>query len=490
MAASELERYFSRFRKQIVGIDHRYSFSGGMRELIYADWTASGRLYGPIEEFISRSIGPLVANTHTETTLSGTTMTRLYQQARQVIKAHVNAGPGDVLLNTGSGMTGAVSKFQRILNLKIPEPYRPMVERSGLEKPLVLITHMEHHSNQTSWEECFCDVRIVRRGSDGLPDLGHLRELLEANRGRQLKIGSFSACSNVTGIQTPLHEMAALMHEYGGLCFGDYAASAPYVKMDMHPADPRRRLDAIFFSPHKFLGGPGSSGVLVFDRALYHNQIPDQPGGGTVAWTNPWGGHRFVADIEAREDGGTPGFLQTIRAALAILLKEEMGVDRILAREHELKDLALAEFRKIPRIAILEPQLERLGIVSFYSPDAHFNLIVRLLNDRFGIQTRGGCSCAGTYGHILLDVDPEKSQAIACKIDQGDLSEKPGWVRVSLHPTMTDAEVRAIADAVGEVLRNFAEWSADYRLNAATGEFEQSGAIPRSPLSLTDIAFH
>jgi selenocysteine lyase/cysteine desulfurase len=266
--------------------------------------------------------------------------------------------------------------------------------------------------------------------------------------------------------------MAAIMHRHGGYCFVDFAAAAPYVHIDMQPADPLQRLDAIFFSPHKFLGGPGSSGVMVLNKALYHNRVPDQPGGGTVLWTNPWGEQHYYEDIETREDGGTPGFLQAIRAALAIVLKEHMGPEHILAREEELKTILLEKLCRHPQIEVLEAgQLNRLGIVSFYSLHRHHNLIVQLLNDRFGIQSRGGCSCAGTYGHILLDVKRERSRHITDMINHGDLSEKPGWVRISLHPTMTGEEVIAIAEAVHAVLENYDDWQQDYIFEPKTGEF-------------------
>jgi selenocysteine lyase/cysteine desulfurase len=331
---------------------------------------------------------------------------------------------------------------------------------------------MEHHSNQTTWEECAVHVEILPRSACGRPDIHALHEILRRNAHRPLKIGAFSACSNVTGIVTPYHEMAAIMHAHGGVCFVDFAASAPYVAIDMHPADPAQKLDAVYFSPHKFLGGPGASGVLLFDAGLYRLKVPDAPGGGTVAWTNPWGGHRFVDNIEAREDGGTPGFLQTIRAALAIRVKEAMGIDNIEARERELRELFLRELRKDPQIQLLEAeQCERLCIFSFYSLEKHYNLIVRLLNDRFGVQVRGGCSCAGTYGHILLNVDQATSQQITCQIDAGDLSNKPGWVRVSLHPTMTDEEAIYVARAIHEVMRHYDTWKDDYAFDPASGEF-------------------
>lgn len=470
-----LENHFQKFRENIIGVNFEHEFPSGRKKIIYADWAASGRLYAPIENYISNQLGPYVANTHTETSLTGTVMTSAYHQAQKIIKKHVNASENDALLFAGFGMTAVVNKFQRILGLKIPEKYRDQIKLTKEKTPLVILTHMEHHSNQTTWIECFCDVELIRRKNDGLPDLGHLEKILKANKNRELIIGSFTACSNVTGIFTPFHEMAEIVHKSGGYCFVDFSASAAYVEMNMHPQKEEQRLDAVFFSPHKFLGGPGSSGVIVFNKELYKNVVPDQPGGGTVLWTNPWGDHRFFDDIEVREDGGTPGFLQAIKTGLAIRLKEEMGIKKIVEREHELTIRLFDKLQKIESIYILEPQQKkRLGYISFYTTDKHYNLIVRLLNDKFGIQTRGGCSCAGTYGHLLLGVDQEKSKEITLKIDHGDLSEKPGWVRISIHPTMTNEEVDTIAFAVEEVIKNYFDWGKEYKFDSKSGEFNST----------------
>ena len=463
---------FSPYRNQVIGIDQAFATPCGEKHVIYADWTASGRLYRPIEDYVANRLGPFVGNTHTETTVTGTRMTAAYRQAQQIIKRHVHAGDGEAIFFSGFGMTAVINKLQRLLGLRIPDQYCGKLPGRCRKKPLVIITHMEHHSNHTSWNECYCHVEIIRRGADGLPDLDHLETILKRHKDRELKIGSFTACSNVTGIHTPYHRMAEIMHRHGGYCFIDFAAAAPYVSMDMHPADPAQRLDAIFFSPHKFLGGPGSSGVMVLNKELYHSRVPDHPGGGTVLWTNPWGEQRYYDDIEIREDGGTPGFLQGIRASLAIQLKEDMGVAAMLAREEELKNLLLKKLGGHPGVQVLEPgQMNRLGIISFYSLHRHHNLIVRLLNDHFGIQTRGGCSCAGTYGHILLHVKREQSQHITEKINHGDLSEKPGWVRISLHPILTEQEVEAIAAAVHEVLDNYDRWQEEYIFDPRTAEF-------------------
>ncbi len=463
---------FSPYRSQVIGIDQVFATPAGEKRIIYADWTASGRLYRPIEEYVSGRLGPFVGNTHTETTVTGTHMTAAYHQAQQIIKRHVHAGDDDVIFFSGFGMTAVINKLQRLLGLRIPDQYCGKLPGRCRKKPLVIITHMEHHSNHTSWNECYCHVEIIRRGADGLPDLNHMEQILKRHKNRDLKIGSFTACSNVTGIHTPYQQMAEIMHRHGGYCFVDFAAAAPYVNMDMHPAKAVQRLDAIFFSPHKFLGGPGSSGVMLLNKELYHNRVPDHPGGGTVLWTNPWGEQKYYDDIELREDGGTPGFLQAIRASLAIQLKEDMGIAAILAKEEEYKGLLLKKLTEHPGVQILEPgQMNRLGIVSFYSLHRHHNLIVRLLNDRFGIQTRGGCSCAGTYGHILLHVKREQSQHITEKINQGDLTDKPGWVRISLHPILTEEEVGTIAAAVHEVLDNYERWQEEYIFVPRTAEF-------------------
>lgn len=464
-----------------MGIEKSFQSPYGEKKIIYADWTASGRMYGPIEEVLNEKFYPFTANTHTETNYTGTVMTQSYHIAQQIIKKHVNAGKNDVLISTGTGMTGAINKFQRILGLKVPEQLRPFCNFKKEEKPVVFITHMEHHSNHTSWLETLADVVVLLPDSNGLVCEESLIRSLEQYKDRKLKIGAFTACSNVTGIRTDYHKLAKIMHQNGAYCFVDFAASAPYVDINMHPEDELEKLDAIFFSPHKFLGGPGSSGILIFDAQMYHNRVPDHPGGGTVNWTNPWGEHSYIADVEAREDGGTPGFLQTIRAALAIKLKEEMKVENILRREEEILKIAFENLRKNDNLHILADHIEhRLAIISLYVDNLHYNLLVKLLNDHFGIQTRGGCSCAGTYGHFLLNVDIEKSHSITKQIDEGILSDKPGWVRISFHPTTSNDEVLYVCDAVSYICKNFEKMADDYVYSSKTNEYShKSMNIPR-----------
>ncbi|HQX74460.1 MAG TPA: aminotransferase class V-fold PLP-dependent enzyme, partial [Chitinophagaceae bacterium] len=480
-----LQDHFQSFRNNIIGIDTHFETPYGTQKMIYADWTASGRAYAPIEERLQKEIMPLLANTHTETTVTGTAMTRAYEQAKHIIKQHVNAGPDDVLIFAGSGMTGAVNKLQRLLGLRIPERIMDYVKPGTLPspdelksskvsihalfsnyldidpvlKPVIFVSHMEHHSNQTSWLETIADVEIIPNDENGNINLAALEELLLKYEYRKNKAAAITGCSNVTGIQTPYHKVAQLVHQHNGLCFVDFACSAPYVTIDMHPEIEGGYLDAIFFSPHKFLGGQGTPGVLIFNKKLYHNIIPDQPGGGTVTYTNPWKYHEYITDIEHREDGGTPPFLQGIKAALAVKLKEEMGVENMLSREEEILKIIFERLPGIPGVQILEGQNQhRLGVISFLIRGTHFNLVVKMLNDRFGIQTRGGCACAGTYGHMLLHVDELHSYEILDEIHKGDLSCKPGWIRMSVHPVMTDNEIQLMLDAIEQVALNYNEW--------------------------------
>lgn len=468
-----MEKYFGKFREKIIGYDLEYTTPYGKQRMIYGDWIAGGRLYRPIEDQLTNVVGPWVANTHTEASETGTLMTKAYQLSHQLIKKHVNAGPNDVIITAGSGMTTVVNKLQRILGLRTCGKLSGGSDcLNSIDKPVIFVTHMEHHSNQTSWYESNVDVVVLEPDSELLVDPTVLASKLEEYKDRELKIGAFTSCSNVTGISTPYFELARIMHEHGGICFIDFAASAPYMDIDMHPSDPMEKLDGIYFSPHKFLGGPGSSGVLIFDASLYNSKTPDNPGGGTVDWTNPWGEYKYIDDIELREDGGTPGFMQAIRTALSIELKNQMNPAKMIAREEELIKIVFRELDSIPNLKILADNVrKRLGVISFYIEGIHFNLIVKLLSDRFGVQVRGGCACAGTYGHYLLDVSYDDSKDITDLINHGDLSRKPGWVRLSLHPVMTDDELLTITDAIRQIQENHVEWSKDYIYNLKTNEF-------------------
>ena len=463
-----LEDYFLEIRQNTIGYNHKFLTPYGYKRLYYFDYTASGRLYKPIEDKLITDFGPYVGNTHSEENATGTAMTEAYKYAKDYIKRHVNADKDDVIITTGFGMTDAVNKLQRILGL-----------RSGRhdERPVVFVTHMEHHSNHISWIETDAEVVVIEPDEERLVDLERVEAMLQQYKDKRYKIGAFTACSNVSGVQTPYYELSKLMHRYGGLCFIDFAASAPYVQIDMHPKDLEMKLDGIYFSPHKFLGGPGTSGVLVFDSKIYQNNIPDCPGGGTVDWTNPWGERKYVDDLEAREDGGTPGFLQAIKTALSIKLKEKMNTERMDQRDKDMIGILFNELSDVEGLHILAKNvIDRLGILSFYAHGIHYSLFVNLLNDLYGIQARSGCSCAGTYGHYLLHIDKSRSKEITDLISTGDLSRKPGWVRISVHPMMKNEEVYYASEAIKDIIKNIKIYEKDYIYNSKTNQFKHRNA--------------
>lgn len=471
-----LDLYFDKFRKKIIGYDTKFISPFGEKRIYYTDWTASGRLYKDIEDKLNYEIAQYVGNTHTESNVTGTMMTNAYHSAQRFIKKHVNADENDVIIMCGSGMTHALAKLMRILGFKVPSMYKDVFKLEGNEKPVIFITHMEHHSNQTSWEESLVDVVILKHDGNGLVNLNDLKEQLVKYKDRKWKVASVTACSNVTGIETPYFEIAKIMHENGGKCFVDFACSAPHVKIDMHRS-PEEKLDAVFFSPHKFLGGPGTPGVVVFCSSLYNIETPDIAGGGTVEWTNPWGEHKFYDDIELREDGGTPAFLGTIKTALVLKLKEEMGYEQTLKREHIITRKVFERLTKLSNIHILADQHQnRLSVFSFYIDDLHYNLGVKILNDRFGVQVRGGCSCAGTYGHYLLHVDQYTSKQITDNISCGIYKDKPGWIRMSFHPVNSDEEIEYILNAVEELAKNHKEWAEEYTYNTKSNNFTHKNA--------------
>ncbi|MFI2743394.1 aminotransferase class V-fold PLP-dependent enzyme [Zhouia sp. PK063] len=473
---SELETHFSQFKNKIIGEQTTFQSINGEQKLIYADWIASGRLYEPIEKVMCEKIGPMVANTHSFSSETGKASTYAYKHARAIVKQHVNANENDVLVTTGTGMTGALCRLQRIMGLRWPDEVKSKIDLPEEERPVVFITHMEHHSNQISWMETIADVVILPANEQMLVSPEILESEIQKYANRSLKIGAFTACSNVTGIITPYQELAKIMHQYGGYCFIDFAASAPYVAIDMHPINDEERLDAIFFSPHKFLGGPGTCGILVFNKELYKNTCPDNPGGGNVKWTNPWGEYQYFDDIETKEDGGTPGFLQVMRTALSIRLKEQMQTSKIEEREKELVSYCFDALSKIPNVYILgDTTSKRIGCVSFGIKNVHYNLIVRLLNDHFGIQTRGGWSCASTYSHYLFGLNQDASKEVINQLKEKDLTNKPGWVRLSLHPVLTLKELEFICDAIKQVAENYVQWQKAYTYNKTTNEFEIKG---------------
>lgn len=470
---------FEFLRSQVIGADAPVTTPFGERLMVYADYTASGRCLDLVEKYI-QNIQRNYANTHTEDDISGRSMTCLLEQAERAIKDSVNAGPDGCIVSVGSGATGAIDKLQQIVGVALPPATRQNLKAMlrGLlgdaaderfteylhqRQPVVFVGPYEHHSNEISWRENLATVVEVNLAADGGIDLGHLERLLqEPDYQGRMRIGSFSAASNVTGMLSPVHEIAMLLHAHGAMACFDYAASAPYVEIDMNPPPGKypgdASLDAVFISPHKFLGGPGSSGVLVFNRSIYHSELPPSvSAGGTVDYVGP-DSQDFIADIEEREKAGTPGVLQILKAGLAFQIKDAVGVDAIGRRERELLRRTFDRWRGNPDIEILgNPDPERrIGIVSFNlkGPGGrylHPKFVTTLLNDLFGIQSRAGCSCAGPYGHRLLGIGQDQSEQYRKWIRKGFCGIKPGWCRISLHYVMDDVEADYIRDAVAFV---------------------------------------
>ena len=497
---AEKQALLALIRASVIGEDHVMETPYGRRRVTYADYTASGRALAFIEDFVRDQVLPSYANTHTESSGTGLQTTRLREEAREIIRDAVHGDDDTVVLFAGSGSTGAIAKLIGVLGLRIPSVLDDALALSEHiapdQRPVVFIGPYEHHSNEIPWRESIADVVTIRQDIDGGVDLEDLREQLEKHAERPLKIGSFSAASNVTGIVSDTYGIAELLHAHGALSFWDFAAAAPYVDVTM-PAVEGRPLsykDAVFISPHKFIGGPSTPGVLVARRELFANRVPDVPGGGTVAYVND-DDHQYLDDPTHREEGGTPAIIESIRAGLVFQLKEAVGTDTI--REQEARHLrrAVAAWREEPAIELLgNLDAQRLSIVSFVvrSPSGrylHHNYVVALLNDLFGIQSRGGCSCAGPYGHRLLGIDLERSHEFEREITGGCEGIKPGWVRVNFNYFVSDAVVDYIVDAVRLVARDGWRLLGDYRLDTASGRWRHREGVVTPPLSLRDVSY-
>jgi selenocysteine lyase/cysteine desulfurase len=501
-------------RQQIVGIDSTFETPFGERLMVYCDYTASGRCLRFVESYL-QSLQRVYANTHTEDDITGRSMSQLLHEAETAIKASVNAGPGGRIIACGTGATGAIDKLQQIIGVALAPATRQNVESllddpgSGFsseafrqllreKQPVVFVGPYEHHSNELSWRQSLATSIEVRLDAAGNIDLAHLEELLQAPeyRGR-LRIGSFSAASNVTGIRSNVPEISALLHKHGALACFDYAACAPYVEIDMNPdrdGGGDASIDAIYVSPHKFLGGPGSSGVLVFNERIYHRELPPSvSAGGTVDYVGP-DDQDFIANIEEREKAGTPGVLQTMKAALVFQVKDRVGVEVIEKRERAFTQLALESWGANEGIEILgnPDPAQRVGIISFNVRDPrgnylHHKFVTALLNDLFGIQSRAGCSCAGPYGHRLLNIDHETSEKYRVAVQQGYCGLKPGWCRVGLHWVMDDAEANYVIEAVHFVANHGRHFLGLYDFDLGTGTWSHQqgpGVLPSFSLDV------
>ena len=499
------ERLIETIRESVIGASEMVDGPFGARPVVYADYTASGRSLTFVEDYISEVVLPLYANTHTESSGTGLQTSRFREDARRIIADCVGATDEHAVLFCGSGSTAAIAKLVGVLGIRIPSN---LDDAHGLtdriprhERPVVFIGPYEHHSNELPWRESIADVVTIDEDIDGHVDLVQLEAELVRYRDRPRLIGSFSAASNVTGITTDVHAVSTLLHRYGAIALWDYAAAAPYVRIDMgSPSEGDHHLDAIFVSPHKLIGGPGTPGLLVARRELFTNRVPDVPGGGTVAFVNPED-HGYLDDVEHREEGGTPDIIGSIRAGLVFQLKAAVGIDCIAEREERFLRRAIERWDGHPNLMILgSHDAERLSIVSFVVRDVppgrapvagrylHHNFVVSVLNDLFGIQSRGGCSCAGPYGHRLLGIDLERSHQFEREITRGCEGIKPGWVRVNFNYFIDDATFDYVVDAVSLLADEGRKLLPFYRFEPDTGLWKHRD-LAAAPLSLCDISY-
>ncbi|MBA2337769.1 MAG: aminotransferase class V-fold PLP-dependent enzyme [Acidimicrobiia bacterium] len=493
------EALIETIRASVIGDDVAVDGPFGPHRITYADYTASGRALDFIEEFVAEAVLPLYANTHTESSGTGLQTTRLREEARHIVRRCLGATDEHAVLFCGSGMTGAMDKLIGVLGLRIPanmdDRYRLSERIPPQERPVVFIGPYEHHSNELPWRESIAEVITIPEDADGHIDLAVLDKELATYADRPLLIGSFSAASNVTGIISDVAAISTLLHSHGALSLWDYAAAAPYVGISMGTAAAGNLeyLDAVMLSPHKLIGGPGTPGVLVARKELFTNRVPAVPGGGTIAYVSSVE-HLYLDDIEMREEGGTPDIVGSIRTGLVFQLKEAVGVDAIRRHEESFVSRAVASWSVNANIEVLgNRNAERLSIVSFVVRHGgrrlHHNFVVAVLNDLFGIQARGGCSCAGPYGHSLLGIDLETSRVYEREVSRGYLGIKPGWVRVNFNYFIAETVFSFIVDAVKLVADQGWRLLPLYDFDPASGLWRHRDPVRPPAFSLDSISY-
>ncbi|WP_052094834.1 aminotransferase class V-fold PLP-dependent enzyme [Pseudohaliea rubra] len=495
MSSTANNALIERIRTGVIGQGRPIATPFGQRPLIYADYTASGRALDLVEDTLREQVLPWYANTHTETSFTGAQTTALREEARAVIHAALGGGEDDKIIFCGSGATAAINRLIAILGLRLPRDldrrYALSAQIPEAERPVVFVGPYEHHSNELPWRESIADVVPITLNETGGIDQTALGEALARYRDRPLRIGSFSAASNVTGIRSDVPAITRQLKAAGALAFWDYAAAGPYVGIDLNAPD--APIDAVFLSPHKFVGGPGTPGVLAVKRQLLGNSVPAVVGGGTVSFVNPQT-HRYLDDPERREEGGTPAIIEAIRAGLVFRLQQAVGTDTIEAIEQARVRRVLDTLEAEPDIEILGGTgAERLAIFSLRfrhgASELHYGFVVALLNDLFGIQARGGCSCAGPYGHTLLGLDEDRSAALEAQVNAGLGALRPGWVRLNVNYFIDDAEVAYLLDALRLVARHGWRLLPSYRLDARAGLWKHRDGTPPLPASLAAVDF-
>ncbi|VAH43069.1 unnamed protein product [Triticum turgidum subsp. durum] len=494
-------------RSQLIGKDVEFDTPFGRRALTYADQTASGRSLSYIEDYLVKQVLPFYGNTHTDDSHVGSKTTRLVHKAASYIKRCMGAGAGDALIFCGAGTTAAIKRLQEIIGVALPSVEmrnRLSAQLRAEERWVVFVGPYEHHSNLLSWRQSLAEVVEVGVDADGLVDVAALRRALGSPEyADRPMLGSFSACSNVTGVMTDTREIARVLHQHGAFACFDFAASGPYVKIDMK-SGAADGYDAVFLSPHKFVGGPGTPGILLMNKSLYklNSQPPSTCGGGTMAYVNGFNEEDtlYYDDIEEREDAGTPPILQKIRASLAFWVKEYVGYDTMDLHERLFSEMAMKRLLHNPNVMVLgntnahhipifsfliypsvtvkekpfdafgEPSCDKqLETMKHKQLSLHGRFVTRLLNDLFGIQARGGCACAGPYGHTLLNVDNELSLCIRSAVLEGYSGLKPGWTRLSFSYYLSKEEFKFILSAIEFIATYGHRFLSLYKFDWITG---------------------